>query len=199
MKPPASARQNPRNLAPAGMQPARPPLPPAFPFRLAETCQNPADSSYPARADDPNVYWFRFLRSEYTETAGDQTVTDTPVTTDGVQLVCNAYDGANRYLPEGTRIVVFRIGLQWWCNEPGRMALRCNATMAAAMAEVDATGTVNNVVPCDGGQSPVSGSSDTLTVANGMDRAADSGGLAKIEWNPALSQWEFYDLECPAA
>ncbi|MGA2032860.1 MAG: hypothetical protein ABSG68_11420 [Thermoguttaceae bacterium] len=76
---------------------------------------------------------------------------------------------------------------------------RCNALLAAAMAYTDTTATVNNVIPIDGGWSPVANSATAITVANTMGWKADNAAKCKIEWNTSAAQWELYQVACPAS
>ena len=75
-------------------------------------------------------------------------------------------------------------------------ARRANATVAAAMTADASEGMVDNVVPIDGGWSPVATTADTLVVANTMGWAAASGAVCKIEFNAAGGQWEFVNVAC---
>lgn len=70
-------------------------------------------------------------------------------------------------------------------------ARRCKAQLTANLAMGDGTGTVavDNVVPFDGGQSPVTSSSKTLTVLNRPRSNALDNAPCDIVWDDKAAQW----------
>jgi len=79
--------------------------------RLAVTCPTAADD-YPAAAGcfPASVFPIKFLDVDFTETAGDQALTDT-VRSGAAQAV--AYSLHDRYLAEGTPVRVLRANRRW--------------------------------------------------------------------------------------
>jgi len=67
----------------------------------------------------------------------------------------------------------------------------------AKIASGNTLSTVDNVVPMDGGQSPVASSSATLSVASGFETNDNAGGV--IAWDETNSVWRPLDFPCKTA
>lgn len=71
-----------------------------------------------------------------------------------------------------------------------RLAKLCTCQLTAAQTGADASFNVDTVVPMDGGQSPVTGSSDTLATYNVRACAGADNAPTLIAWNETTDQWE---------
>jgi len=102
--------------------------------RLAVTCPTAADD-YPAAAGcfPASVFPIKFLDVDFTETAGDQALTDT-VRSGAAQAV--AYSLHDRYLAEGTPVRVLRQNRRWVILDEEAVAL---VAASAALASGDFT------------------------------------------------------------
>ena len=100
---------------------------------------------------------------------------------------------------------------QWWIiverSKQGKWVVinhtagfdRCNCTLKGAITSSgtgSVTFTVDNVIATMG-ISPVSSSSEELTVDNFFGFDADDNANAKIEFNHDDSTWELYQVDCP--
>ncbi len=156
-----------------------------FELRDALTCGGSATAKW--------LYWDEDDSDYDTETTDYEEVTFTvwdaarrheqyAVPTD----VVGAY-GYAKWMPDSSR---------WEIIEKQACARSCEATLVGALEETDDSISVDNVVPIDGGFSPVFQSTDTLTVQNRYSWEGDDGGNAEIYWNGSV--WKFRQVECPA-
>jgi hypothetical protein len=80
-------------------------------------------------------------------------------------------------------------------------ARRCKGTLAGALAKTDASVSVDNIVPTDGGQDP-DPDNEGLTVYNRRNLSGTGGyegvdnEVVYFEWNADAEQWEIYDMAC---
>ena len=73
----------------------------------------------------------------------------------------------------------------------------CRALTKGAVADSDATYTVDNVKVMHGAW-PVDDAADELTVQNTFDDEIDDNAVVTIAWNAEQGQWETADVTCPA-
>jgi len=74
---------------------------------------------------------------------------------------------------------------------------RCTAVAKGAIA-AGAAGTVDNVLPIDGGLAVVEDAAAELAVTNVTAIAAEDNGDMEILWDETNDAWRAYPLECPA-
>lgn len=97
------------------------------------------------------------------------------------------------------------IDVNWLLLDAGEGPFdRCICELAGAMLTIDATRTVDHVLPISG-SSPLddpTSTSETITAYNIHDWEANDAAIARIEWNRSANsyagQWEFYQVDCPA-
>lgn len=104
-----------------------------------------------------------------------------------------AGDGAKglvEVLADGTKAII----------EIQQQAKRCTCLLQGALTDSDASITVDNISPTDGGQTP--GASVTAynqrNPSNTGGFEGDDNAVSKIEWDEDNDRWELYDVPCPA-
>ncbi len=115
---------------------------------------------------------------------------------------------AQYVLNEHDRAIVGEM-LAWWkANRLGGGSLfrgplryatdrRCKGTLASSMSSTDATVDVDNVTTIIG-PSPTTDSTSTVEVSNVHGWDADDAAKCRFEWCYSSSQWELYQVDCPA-
>jgi len=88
--------------------------------RLAQTVDDPDDSSYPDAVNEPNVYWIRFIQGTPGTTPGPGSIAATPRQAEPFTTVYNLLSGPGSYIPEDTYIWVFEFGGYWYTATIGQ-------------------------------------------------------------------------------
>lgn len=168
-------------------------------WRFGRTCANPGGGSYPTAAAT-NTYWVQWEAETYTAEEGEKTRTETELAdltgVGGTAGYTLAQAFADVYVPEDSLVACFHHNGLWWIDNRIFYA-QCNALAKGAVSSGDSTYTVDNVTPLFG-SSPVTSSSDEITVRNRYADDLDDNAKVSIIWNQTDGEWQTGQITCPA-